>query len=99
MEWVIDPLFVRCTRTVSPRCTRIVGPGTLPPNVQAWTTKPLATVMSASMMGRSTSWTLPGSTAGAIGPRSVYGGAAGSATGAAAAAGAGPPDGAGAEPP
>ena len=43
MEWVISPLLVRCTLTVSPRWTRMVGPGTVPPNVQAWTTKPSAT--------------------------------------------------------
>ena len=59
IEWLIVPLFVRWTLTVSPRWTRIVGPGTWPPNVQAWTTKPSATVMSLSMIGKSTSWTVP----------------------------------------
>ena len=84
MEWVISPLLVRCTLTVSPRWTRMVGPGTVPPNVQAWTTKPSATVMSFSMIGRSMSWVVPGSTAGATGSNRSYFGAAGSATGAAA---------------
>ena len=59
IEWLIDPRFVRCTFTVSPRCTRMVGPGTVPPNVQACTTKPSATVTSVSMIGRSMSWTRP----------------------------------------
>ena len=69
IEWLIVVVFVRWTLTVSPRWTRIVGPGTVPPNVQTWTTKPLATVMSRSMMGMSTSWTVPGMTAGAVGSR------------------------------
>ena len=89
MEWLIWPWFVRCTLTVSPRCTRMTGPGTVPPNVQACTTKPSATVMSFSMIGKSTSWTVPAITAGAVGSLRTYGGAFGSATGAAAAAGAG----------
>ena len=45
----------------------MVGPGTVPPKVQACTTKPSATVMSFSMIGRSMSWTVPGSSAGAAG--------------------------------
>src|ERR1044071_2491809 len=98
------PWFVRWTRTVSPRWTRIVGPGTVPPNVPAWTTKPLATVMSASTIGRAMWCTGPVSTAGAAASRNVYGGAFGSATGAEPAATGGdeaavPPLGAGAAPP
>ena len=61
----------------------------MPPNVQAWTTKPVATVMSFSMIGMSTSWTVPGRTAGAVASWTTYAGALGSATGAPAAAAAG----------
>ena len=42
--------------------------------------------MSFSMIGKSTSWTVPAMTAGAIGSRRMYGAAFGSATGPAAAA-------------
>ena len=62
----------------------MVGPGTVPPKVQAWTTKPSATVMSLSMIGRSMSWTVPGMTLGAVASRRTYFGAFGSATGAGA---------------
>src|SRR5262245_27848451 len=86
IEWLISVLFVRWTRTVSPRWTRMVGPGTVPPNVQAFTTNPSATVMSLSMIGMSMSWTVPVRTRGAAGSRRSYLGAVGSATGAPAAA-------------
>ena len=92
IEWLMVPVLVRWTLTVSPRWTRIVGPGTVPPNVHAWTTKPSATVMSFSIIGMSMSWTVPGMTAGALASRRMYLGAFGSATGApAAAAAAGAP--------
>ena len=84
IEWLIVPWLVRWTLTVSPRWTRMVGPGTVPPKVQAWTTNPSATVMSFSMIGRSMSWTVPGMTLGAVASRRMYFGALGSATGAAA---------------
>src|SRR6476646_458496 len=85
MEWLIWPWLVRWTLTVSPRWTRIVGPGTVPPKVHAWTTKPSATVMSFSMIGMSMSWTVPSRSFGAFGSNSVWAGALGSATGAEAA--------------
>ena len=68
---------------MSPRCTRRVGPGTWPPKVQVLTTKPSATVMSLSMIGKSTSWTVPSRSLGAVASKRVYLGAFGSATGAA----------------
>ena len=71
IEWLISPWFVRWTFTVSPSLTRIVGPGTVPPNVQAWTTKPSATVTSFSMIGRSMSWTVPSRSFGAFGSKTV----------------------------
>ncbi len=74
---------------MSPRWTRSVGPGTVPPNVQAWTTYPLATVMSFSMIGKSTSWTVPGGSAGAFGSATAYGGALGSGASVASGAAAG----------
>ncbi len=83
IEWLIELLFVRWTLTVSPRCTRRVGPGTWPPNVQVLTTKPSATVMSLSTIGKSTSWTVPSRSLGAVASKRVYLGAFGSATGAA----------------
>ena len=67
IEWLIAPRLVRWTLTVSPTLTRITGPGTVPPKVQAWTTNPSATVMSVSMIGRSMSWTVPGRSLGAAG--------------------------------
>ena len=67
IECGIFPWLTRWTRTVSPIFTRIVGAGTVPPNVQTWTTKPGATVMSFSMIGRSMSCTSPGSSVGAAG--------------------------------
>ena len=66
---------------MSPRWTLIVGPGTVPPNVHAWTTKPSATVMSFSIIGMSMSWTVPVMTAGAVASTSVYLGALGSGAG------------------
>ena len=65
----------------------MVGPGTVPPKVQAWTTKPVATVMSFSIIGKSTSWTVPGSASGAIGSNTSYAGAFGSGDGTSAAGG------------
>ena len=69
IEWLIVVVLVRWTFTVSPRWTRMTGPGTVPPNVQTWTTKPLATVMSRSMIGISMSCTVPAMTGGAVGSR------------------------------
>ena len=68
MEWLIVLVagFFRWTRTVSPTLTRMTGPGTVPPNVQTFWTKPVATVFSSSVMTRSMSWIVPGRSAGAV---------------------------------
>src|SRR4029078_13532217 len=80
--------FLRWTRTVSPTWTRITGPGTVPPNVQTFWTKPSATVISCSVITRSMSCTFPGSAFGAVGSYRTGLGAVGSA--AAAVGGGGP---------
>ena len=98
IEWLIELWFVRWTLTVSPRWTRRVGPGTWPPKVQVLTTKPSATVMSLSMIGKSTSWTVPSRSLGAVASKRVYLGAFGSATGALASPATGPGVAAGAAP-
>ena len=74
---------------VSPTLTRMTGPGTVPSNVQTFWTKPLATVISCSVMTRSMSWTSPSRRAGAFASYVTGAGAFGSA--ATSVVGAGPP--------
>ena len=74
---------------MSPTWTRITGPGTVPPKVQTFCTNPSATVMSSSVITRSTSWTVPGSAFGATGSYRTAAGAFGS--GSTSVVGAGPP--------
>ena len=67
IEWDIWLVagFLRWILTLSPTLTRMTGPGTVPPNVQTFWTKPGATVISCSVITRSMSWVSPSMSRGA----------------------------------